>query len=136
MSTAFARVAVLTALIEVAEVAPLVGATISAAELSGALGLRAATVGKALAQLVSQGMAEVIGGQYRHRCESAPRAPTPQRPGRAPPPENSLQTLRDRLLNVTASREDRTTIRFLLSTLKDPLSQREAAELLTRLEKR
>lgn len=108
--------------------APTSGAT--AGDLCGATGLCHQTVTRVLARLVARGEVELVGVGYRlHAAESKPfaqPAPVPQ--------ASSLDHLRDRLMNVRAGKEDRSTIRRLLAGLKDPTAQRDAILLLARLE--
>lgn len=108
--------------------APVSGAT--AGDLCCATGLRHQTVARVLARLVARKEVELIGVGYRLRAaeigpfvrpDSAPQAP-------------SLDHLRDRLMDVRAGKEDRSTIRRLLAGLKDPTAQRDAILLLARLE--
>lgn len=111
--------------------APASGATVG--DLHGATGLSAHTVARAVARLVATGEIEPVGAGYQLR-KATPWAALQSAVAATPKPKPSLDHLRERLMDVVASKEDRSTIRRLLSNLSEPTAQRDAILLLARLE--
>lgn len=136
MSARLARAEVLAALRD----APASGATVG--DLCGAVGLSPPTIARAVARLVAEGEVEVVGVGVRIKpppAPPAPSAPTAASETQREPARDdgaALDALRERLLSVRATREDRVTITRLLSRLRAPATQAEALALLWRLEAR
>jgi DNA-binding MarR family transcriptional regulator len=102
-------------------------------DLHGATGLSAHAVARAVARLVATGEIETVGAGYQLR-RATPWAALQAAVAATPKPKPSRDHLRERLMDVVASKEDRSTIRRLLSNLSEPIAQRDAILLLARLE--